>query len=173
METGKSAAAGARVCQGKNVWRKDMTGGRGSRRQPWAPAGRTGEAVLDPGQSTTGVRKACFWHLLKQRVVGAIQVELAQVVPVGKDEKWLLICRGRVLAQLWYPRLSLQQLWFPRLSPATLYQVLSLPAQAHSCLKYISPSKCPSHRSRLCSCGGHRHGARSPPHTDTCNCRGC
>lgn len=65
------------------------------------------------GQSTTGVRKACFWHLLKQCVVGAIQVELAQVVPVGKDEKWLLICRGRVLAQLWYPRLYLQQLWFP------------------------------------------------------------
>lgn len=53
-----------------------------------------------PGQSTTGVKKAWFWHLLKQCVVGAVQVELAQVVPVGKDEKWLLICRGRVPAQI-------------------------------------------------------------------------
>lgn len=31
-------------------------------------------------------------HLLKQCVVGTIQVELAQVVPVGKDEERLLVC---------------------------------------------------------------------------------
>lgn len=63
------------------------------------PSGKIWGGHTGPGQSM-GVRKAWFWHLLKQCVVGAVQVELAKVVPVGKDEKWLLICRWRVPAQL-------------------------------------------------------------------------
>lgn len=67
-----------------------------------------GEGVGDnhglPGRKNSGSQwaqgKLDFWHLLKQCVVGAVQVELAQVVPVRKDEKRLLICRGRVPAQL-------------------------------------------------------------------------
>lgn len=33
-------------------------------------------------------------HLLEQRVVGAVQVELPKVVAVGKDEEGLFICTG-------------------------------------------------------------------------------
>lgn len=41
---------------------------------------------------------SCSWllsHLLEQCVVGAIQVEFPQVVPVGKDEEGLFICTGK------------------------------------------------------------------------------
>lgn len=54
-------------------------------------------AVLGEGSSSGPGRQVGgggqVWYLLQQRIVGAIQVELAQVVPVGEDQKWLLICR--------------------------------------------------------------------------------
>lgn len=40
------------------------------------------------------------WHLFEQRVVGAVQVELAQIVAVGEDQERLLICTQNILAQL-------------------------------------------------------------------------
>lgn len=81
---------------GKGVWSREWLEGR-----EWettiGPGGKNWGGRTGPGESTTGVR---FWHLLEQCVVGAVQVELAKVVPVGKDEKWFLVCRGRVLTQL-------------------------------------------------------------------------
>lgn len=34
-------------------------------------------------------------HLFEQGVVGAVQVELPQVIAVGKDEERLLVCKVR------------------------------------------------------------------------------
>lgn len=46
-----------------------------------------------------GGHRRLVCYLLEQRVVGAVQVELAQVVPVGEDQKWLFVWRQRILAQ--------------------------------------------------------------------------
>lgn len=37
----------------------------------------------------------CSSDLFDQRVVGSIQVELSEVIPVGKDEEGFLICVAR------------------------------------------------------------------------------
>lgn len=108
-------------------------------------------------------------HLLKQRVVGAVQVELAQVVAVGEDQKWLLIWRQRVLAELLAGTPS------GTLGPQPIFgsALPALPPQLPAASANCTPSKHPSHQSQPCSCGGRRRGGRSPPHTDTCSCRGC
>lgn len=62
-------------------------------------AGRGREDSSGPGDRCGG-EEGRLWHLLQQRVVGAVQVELAQVVPVGKDQEWLFIWRQSVLVQL-------------------------------------------------------------------------
>lgn len=62
-----------------------------------AGAIRGGRVALGPGARWGEEGRA--WHLFEQRVVGAIQVELAQVVPVGKDQEGLLVWRQSTVAQ--------------------------------------------------------------------------
>lgn len=56
--------------------------------------------MLDPLQAPAADPSPAGWcpppapHLLEQRVVGAVQVELPKVVAVGKDEEGLFICTG-------------------------------------------------------------------------------
>lgn len=63
------------------------------------PGGKNWGGCIGPGELTGLGERLGLWHLLKQCVVGAVQVEPTQVVPVGEDEKWLLICRQRVLVR--------------------------------------------------------------------------
>lgn len=53
------------------------------------------EAVLVWALKTLHERTNCTCksHLFKQCVVGAVQVELSQIVAVGKDQEGLLVCR--------------------------------------------------------------------------------